>query len=131
MGSLFPCGPGGRPGRVEVERPKRSDRRRGKSDPSRSDLGIYQAMIAAYREPDRARGCELMVELIDSLSSGVPKLLTELVTLGRTLTKRSRRAGLLRPTRREQRTTEAINGRLEHLRGCALGFGNLTDYVAR
>ena len=26
--------------------------------------------------------------------------------------------------------TEAINGRLEHLRGSALGFGNLTDYIA-
>ncbi|WP_455132377.1 transposase, partial [Microbacterium aurum] len=27
--------------------------------------------------------------------------------------------------------TEAINGRLEHLRGSALGFRNLTHYVAR
>jgi hypothetical protein len=27
--------------------------------------------------------------------------------------------------------TEAINGRLEHLRGSALGFGNLTNYIAR
>ena len=27
--------------------------------------------------------------------------------------------------------TEAINGRLEHLRGSALGFRNLTNYVAR
>lgn len=27
--------------------------------------------------------------------------------------------------------TEAINGRLEHLRESALGFRNLTDYVAR
>ena len=27
--------------------------------------------------------------------------------------------------------TEAINGRLEQLRGTALGFGNLTNYVAR
>ena len=26
--------------------------------------------------------------------------------------------------------TEAINGRLEHLRGSALGFRNLTDYIA-
>lgn len=28
-------------------------------------------------------------------------------------------------------TTEAINGRLEHLRGSALGFRNLTNYIAR
>jgi transposase len=27
--------------------------------------------------------------------------------------------------------TEAINGRLEHLRGSALGFRNLTNYSAR
>lgn len=27
--------------------------------------------------------------------------------------------------------TEAINGRLEHLRGTALGFRNLTNYIAR
>jgi transposase len=27
--------------------------------------------------------------------------------------------------------SEAINGRLEHLRGSALGFRNLTNYIAR
>ncbi|WP_230865218.1 transposase, partial [Mycobacterium canetti] len=27
--------------------------------------------------------------------------------------------------------TEAINGRLEHLRGSALGFRNLTHYITR
>ncbi|MDK9300511.1 transposase, partial [Propionibacterium freudenreichii] len=27
--------------------------------------------------------------------------------------------------------TEAVNGRLEHLRGLALGFRNLTNYIAR
>jgi transposase len=27
--------------------------------------------------------------------------------------------------------TEAINGRIEHLRGSALGFHNLTNYIAR
>ena len=51
--------------------------------------GIYQRMIAAYREPDRAKGREL------------------------------------------NGPTEAINGRLEHLRGSALGFRNLTNYIAR
>ena len=34
--------------------------------------GIYQRMIAAYREPDRARGRALMQRLIHSLSHGVP-----------------------------------------------------------
>jgi transposase len=51
--------------------------------------GIYQRMIAAYRQPDRVRGRELMVSLIDALSSGVPQPLTELITLGRTLKKRA------------------------------------------
>ncbi len=27
--------------------------------------------------------------------------------------------------------TEALNGRLEHLRGSALGFRNLTNYITR
>lgn len=27
--------------------------------------------------------------------------------------------------------TEAINGRLDHLRGSSLGFWNLTNYIAR
>jgi transposase len=51
--------------------------------------GIYQRMIAAYREPDRAAGRTQMQALIASLTSGVPKALTELITLGRTLKKRA------------------------------------------
>ena len=47
--------------------------------------GIYQRMIAAYREPDRGKGRELMDAVITAVSSGVPKALTEIITLGRTL----------------------------------------------
>lgn len=66
--------------------------------------GIYQRMITAYREPDRSAGRKLMQQLITSLSSGVPRALTELVTLGRTFKKAGRRrARLLRPTRHVQR----------------------------
>jgi transposase len=94
--------------------------------------GIYQRMIGAYREPDRTRGRELMSKLIDSISAGVPAALTELRRLGRTL---KQRAGDVlayfdRP-RTSNGPTEAINGRLEHLRGSALGFRNLTNYIAR
>jgi len=46
-------------------------------------------MIAANREPDRAKGKRLMTTLIDALSNGVPAALTELITLGRTLKKRA------------------------------------------
>jgi transposase len=94
--------------------------------------GIYQRMIAAYREEDRRRGRELMVKLIDSVSTGVPKALAEVITLGRTLKKRA--ADVLAYFDRPGTSngpTEAINGRLEHLRGSALGFRNLTNYIAR
>ncbi len=92
----------------------------------------YQRMITAYREPDRARGRDLMNKLITSLSSGVPAALAELRTLGRTLTQRATDvlAYFDRPGM-SNGPTEAINGRLEHLRGSALGFRNLTNYIAR
>ena len=94
--------------------------------------GIYQRMIAAYREPDRARGRQLMQAVIKSVGHGVPAALTELITLGRTLTKRALDvlAYFDRPGT-SNGPTEAINGRLEHLRGSALGFRNLTNYIAR
>ena len=94
--------------------------------------GIYQRMIAAYRHPDRKAGRELMVKLIASLGHGVPAALGELVTLGRTLKKRADDvlAYFDRPGT-SNGPTEAINGRLEHLRGSALGFRNLTNYIAR
>ncbi|WP_434614561.1 ISL3 family transposase [Arthrobacter sp. A5] len=94
--------------------------------------GLYQRMIAAYREPDRSRGQEMMQAVIDSLSAGVPSALTELRTLGRTLKRRA--VDVLAYFERPGTSngpTEAINGRLEHLRGSALGFRNITNYIAR
>ena len=94
--------------------------------------GIYQRTIAAYREENPRRGRELMVKLIDSVSHGVPKTLSEVISLGRTLNKRAGDvlAYFDRPGT-SNGPTEAINGRLEHLRGSALGFRNLTNYIAR
>jgi Transposase len=62
----------------------------------------------------------------------VPAALPELRRLGRTLKKRAgdMLAYFDRPGT-SNGPTEAINGRLEHLRGSALGFRNLTNYVAR
>lgn len=93
---------------------------------------FYQHMVAAYREPDRAKGKVMMQSLITKLGRGVPKKLTELAGLGRTLKKRSTDilAYFDRPGT-SNGPTEAINGRLEHLRGSALGFRNLTNYIAR
>jgi transposase len=73
-----------------------------------------------------------MTKLIASLSSGVPAALVELRSLGRTLKQRA--ADVLAYFDRPGTSngpTEAINGRLEHLRGSALGFRNLTNYIAR
>ena len=73
-----------------------------------------------------------MQALINSLSAGVPNALHELHhPRADTEETRRRRPGLLRPPGTSNGPTEAINGRLEHLRGSALGFRNLTNYIAR
>ncbi len=64
--------------------------------------GIYQRMIAAYRDPDRTQARAAMTTLIDCLRQGVPATLIELRRLGRTLTQRAS-PGLLRPARHQQR----------------------------
>ena len=51
--------------------------------------GVYQRMIAAYRDPDRGRGRDAMAALIDCLREGVPAALTQLRRLGRTLNQRA------------------------------------------
>jgi transposase len=64
--------------------------------------------------------------------TGVPAGLPELSRLGRTLKQRA--ADVLAYFDRPGTSngpTEAINGRLEHLRGTALGFRNLTNYITR
>ena len=94
--------------------------------------GIYQRIVAAYREPDKTRGKLMMQAVIESVASGVPAALTEIRRLGRTFKQRA--VDILaffdRPGT-SNGPTEAINGRLEHLRGSALGFRNLTNYIAR
>ena len=93
---------------------------------------IHQQMTAAYRQPDRALGQQMVNKLIQALSAGVPAALTELSTLGRTL-KRPSTDVLTYSTRpgTSNGPTEARNGRPEHLRGNALGFRKLTHYIAR
>ena len=89
---------------------------------------MYQRTVAAYRHPDRKTGRTMMAALI----TGVPKALQEVITLGRTLKKRADDilAYFDRPGT-SNGATGAINGRLEHLRESALGFRNLTNYIAR
>ena len=84
----------------------------------------YQNIIDAYRAPDTAAGKAMMQAEINTLTcTRVPRGLRELITLGRTL---KRRAGDILAYFDHPHTsngpTEAINGRLEHLRGSALGL---------
>lgn len=72
-----------------------------------------------------------MSQLTDSVSTGVPTELSEVISLGRTLTKRAvdvlaYLTGQVHPTGRRRLSTDAWN-----LRGTALGFRNLTNYIAR
>ena len=76
---------------------------------------VYQNIIDAYRAPDTSAGKALMQAEIDRLSDAdVPRSLTEIITLGRTL---KRRAGDILAYFNHPHTsnspTEAINGRLE------------------
>ena len=94
---------------------------------------VYQNIIDAYRDPNKIRGKALMQAEIACLSNaGVPRSLTEIVTLGRT---HKRRDGDILAYFDHPHTsngpTGAINGRLEHLRRSALGFRNLTHYITR
>ena len=85
---------------------------------------VYQNIIDAYRDPNKIRGKALMQAEIDRLSdAGVPSSLTEIITLGRTLKRRSR--DILAYFDHPHTTggpTEAINGHPEHLHGSALGL---------
>ncbi len=93
---------------------------------------VYQDMITAYRRSDRAKGKEHMQKLIDQISHGVPDGLLEIRALGRTLKHRTTDVlAFFDNPGTSNGPTEAINGRLEHLRGIALGFRNLTHYIAR
>lgn len=94
--------------------------------------GIYQRIVAAYREPDKKKAKQMMHAAIDAITTGVPAALVEIRRLGRTMGQRATDilAFFDRPGT-SNGPTEAINGRLEHLRGSALGFRNLTNYVAR
>ena len=97
-----------------------------------SAWGVYQRLIQAYRAEEAGLGKYLMQRLIDSLKQAVPDGLEEIQTLARTLVSRSQDVlAYFDHPRTSNGPTEAINGRLEHLRGTALGFRNLTNYTIR
>ena len=92
---------------------------------------VYQQIIAAYEHPKRREGKKLMWKVLKRIQKGVPAELAELAQLGRTLW--ARRAEILAyfDVGVSNGPVEAINGRLEHLRGIAQGFRNLDHYILR
>ena len=93
----------------------------------------YQNIIDAYRAPNTSAGKALMRADINTLTSTrVPRSLTELITLGRTLKRRAKDIlAYFDHPHTSNGPTEAINAPLEHLRRSALGFRNLTHYITR
>jgi len=96
---------------------------------------VAAAWIAAQylrllcRAPDRTRAEELLYRLLMHCADAH---VLELTRLARTLD--AWRAEILAAFDHpgiSNGPTEAINGRLEHLRGTALGFRNLANYIAR
>ncbi|WP_027020337.1 transposase, partial [Corynebacterium sputi] len=73
----------------------------------------------------------LMSRVINSIRKGLPKGLEELAQLGRTLWRRREDVLAYFDIGASNGPVEAINGRLEHLRGIALGFRNLNHYILR
>ena len=91
--------------------------------PVKATRGVHQRLIQAYRAQDPGLGKLLMQRLISSLRQAVPTGLEEVGALARTLTERS--ADILAHFDRPGTSngpTEAVNGRLEHLRGIAPGL---------
>ena len=94
--------------------------------------GVYQRLIQAYRAEEAGLGRFLMQRLISSLKQAVPDGLEEIQTLAKTLVSRSQDVlAYFDHPRTSNGPTEAVNGRLEHLRGIALGFRNLAHYTIR
>jgi transposase len=106
------------------------------ADPAHGDVWrawrVYQQVVAAYREKYAGYGRKRLRELIDVVKRTTPAWFAELRKLAYTLDRR--RQDILAyfdHPGTSNGPTEAINGRLEHLRGSALGFRNLTHYIAR
>lgn len=93
----------------------------------------YQNIIDAYRAPNTRMGKAMTEAEINTLTSRrVPRGLTELITLGKTLKRRAR--DILAYYNHPHTTgdpTEVINGRPEHLRGSTPELAKLTHYITR
>lgn len=92
---------------------------------------FYQDTIKAYAAAPK-KGKTIMAGLITKLAATIPDELKELRSLRTTFQRR--RADILAyfdHPGTSNGPTEALNGRLEHLRGIALGFRNRGNYLIR
>jgi len=92
---------------------------------------VYLQIIAAYEHRQRREGKKLMWRVIKRIQKGLPPGLEELAQLGRTLWNRRKEILAYFDVGVSNSPVEAINGRLEHLRGIAQGFRNLDHYILR
>jgi transposase len=101
-------------------------------DPLYGIRRVLRTGVELLTDRQHARLTAVFAAVIASIGKDVPTALTELTRLGRTLTQRASDvlAYFDRPGT-SNGPTEAINGRLEHLRGTALGFRNLSNYITR
>ena len=92
---------------------------------------VYQAVIDCYNDTNKRRAKTKMREIIDQCRLLPRKIHPELAQLGRSLHKRQSDVLAYFDVGVSNGPVEAINGRLEHLRGIALGFRNLNHYILR
>ena len=92
-----------------------------------------QRVVGAYRCKDRRRGERMMRELIGDLTrSECYKGCRELASVGRVFQRRMHDIlTLFRHSHSSNGPTEAINGRIEILRGNAMSFANITHHIQR
>lgn len=90
---------------------------------------VYPDLVAAYRRSEPVGREVGDVQGPQTHQIRCPKELAELAQLGRSLWKRRKEILAYFDTLASNGPVEAINGRLEHLRGIALGFRNLTHYI--
>ena len=95
---------------------------------------VYQNIIDAYRDPNKIRGKALMQAEIACLSdTGVPRSLTEIITLGRTLKRRSRDilAYFDHPPTPQAAPPKPSTAALNTYADPHSGLRNLTNYITR
>ncbi|MBK4144351.1 transposase [Corynebacterium macginleyi] len=91
----------------------------------------YQQVISCYNNPNKQAAKKAMSTLIDTLVGMKDAGIAEIARLGRTMNKPRKDILAYFDHGVSNAPVESINGRLEFLRGIALGFRNLNHYILR